>query len=78
MEAFGQPLAKPSAGAAAGPLLQDAVPHHDSHTEDAHLCVTVKVRSKSLQKQANAFPREQTAANRPSLAAGDDLISGCA
>ena len=68
MEAFYQPLAKPSAGSGAGLLLQDAVPRHDSHTEDAHLCVTVKVRSKSLQKQANAFPREQKAAKRPSLA----------
>ena len=42
-----------AARAAAGPLLQDAVPHHDSHTEDAHLCETVKVLSKSLQKPAD-------------------------
>ena len=61
-------LAKSSAGSGAGLLLQDAVPHLDYHTEDAYLCVTVKVRSKSLQKQANAFPRGQTAAKRPSLA----------
>ena len=68
MEAFGLPAGICSLGSGTGLLLQDAVPHHDSHTEDAHLCVTVKVRSKSLQKQANAFPREQKAANEPSLA----------
>ena len=60
--------AKSSAGSGAGLLLQDAVPHHGSHHEEPLLVVTVKVRSKSLQKQANAFPRGQTAAKRPSLA----------
>ena len=46
-----------SARAAAGPLVQDAVPHQDSHNEQPLLVVTVLVRSKSLQKPASGCSR---------------------
>ena len=42
-----------AAGAGAAPLLHDAVPHLDSPNEQPLLVVTVKVRSKSLQKPAD-------------------------
>ena len=48
--------AKPSAGSGAGLLLQDAFPLRGNNNEEQLLVVIVKVRTKSLQEQADGFP----------------------